>query len=147
MLSNREICENFEIQVNTLYNWKKTKPKLYKYLQNADYNFERSREINILLERFAKDISYDFEIAEIEYIINSSIEFISIEEIDEMSKHFIKSEYMRLNKNTDLILNIYEKLKKMNIIEKYIFYKKIYKYRKSKKLDIDEYFKEFIYNK
>ena len=82
MLSNKEVCENFEVRLNTLYNWKKTKPKLYKYLQNADFNFERSKEINILLERFAKDISCNFKIEEIEYIINSSIDFRSIDEID-----------------------------------------------------------------
>jgi hypothetical protein len=144
MLSNKEVCENFEVRLNTLYNWKKTKPKLYKYLQNADFNFERSKEINILLERFAKDISYDFKIEEIEYIINSSIDFRSIDEIDNISVLFIKSEYLRLSKNSDIILSIYDKLKNMNIVEKYIFYKKIYRYRKSTTLDIAEFFKEFL---
>lgn len=144
MLTNREICKNFEVQLNTLYNWKKSKPKLYKYLQNADYNFERSREMNILLERFSRDISRSFRAEEILFIINSSIEFKTIEEIENMAALFIKAEHSQLNKKDNIILDIYDKLKQMNVIEKYIFYKKIYRYRKEDDLDIFAFFKEFI---
>ena len=54
MLSNKEISQNFEVQINTLYNRRKSKPKLYRYLRNADYNFEQSKEINILLKRLQR---------------------------------------------------------------------------------------------
>ena len=56
MLNNREISQIFEVQINTLYNWQKSKPKLYKYLQNADYNQNRNQEINILLDHL--DVIY-----------------------------------------------------------------------------------------
>lgn len=145
MLNNREISQIFEVQINTLYNWQKSKPKLYKYLQNADYNQSRNQEINILLDHYSNSFKKEFLLNEIEYIISSKVVLSTIDEIDNFAKYFIKTEYKNLNNDDNIILNIYDKIKEMNIIEKYILYKKIYKYRVSKdKIEIETYFKEFI---
>ena len=145
MLNNREIGELFEVQVNTLYNWQRTKPKLFKYLQNADYNNSRNQEINILLDHYSQIFKKEFLEDEIHYIISSEIKLMTIEEIKFFGKNFIKHEHKNLIEYSDIILNIYDKIKEMNIIEKYILYKKIYKFRESKEtLKLSIYFKEFI---
>ncbi|WP_419770315.1 MAG: hypothetical protein ACNI3C_00540 [Candidatus Marinarcus sp.] len=147
MLSNRKISERFEVQINTLYNWQKTKPTLYRYLQNADYNYERNKEINVLLSEYSKCIQKNFKLEEIEYLIDSSLVVVSIEEIKELHKIFIKNEAKEIASRTDFILDLYEKILHLNIIEKYTLYKKIDKYRRSEILaskDIADFFFEFI---
>ena len=148
MLNNREIAELFEVQVNTLYNWQKTKPKLFKYLQNADYNSSRNEEVNILLSEYSKSIQKEFLTKEINYIISSDLKLLSMDDIKDFEKLFIKIEYKNIPSSNDIILSIYDKLKLLNIIEKYILYKKIYKFREDKIIEdknIDIYFKEFLY--
>jgi len=147
MLNNRQISENFEVQVNTLYNWQKTKPKLYKYLQNADYNKVRNKEINILLSEYANDIQKHFTLDEIKYLIVSSLELVSIEDVKNFHKLFIEKEYKNIPTQSDLLLSIYDKIGDLNIIEKYILYKKVHKFREDNMLnfnDLDSYFSEFI---
>jgi hypothetical protein len=149
MLNNREISNRFEVQVNTLYNWQKSKPKLYAYLQHADYNKERNQEINVLLDYYAKkSINKDFSVEEIHYIINSDINPHTIEEIDNLHKIFITLEAKNLSIKSDFLLKIYDKFNTMNIIEKYIFYKKIYKIRDKEtsysKEKIEQHFKEYL---
>ncbi len=147
MMTNRQISENFEVQINTLYNWRKTKPKLYKYLQNADYNFEHTKEINVLLSRFAEDIDYDFTPEEILEFVESKFEAKSIDDIENLERHFIKEHAKRLANEGDYLLGIYDKIHKMNIIEKYIFYKRVHNLRsEQKKPDIShirDYFDVF----
>jgi len=146
MLNNRQISEIFEVQVNTLYNWQKTKPKLFKYLQNADYNASRNEEINVLLKEYSKEFQKSFTKYEIAYLINSIFTLKSIDDVKNIAKIFIESEYKNIPKNRDMILNIYDKIAIMNLIEKYILYKKIYKYRKKQlqDKDIESLFYEFI---
>ncbi len=147
MLNNRQISELFEVQVNTLYNWQKSKPKLYKYLRNADYNSVRNEEINVLLQEYAKDMNMNFYVDEILYILNADFELLTIQDINDFHKEFIKTQNKNMSHDLDIILSIYDKLKVMNIIEKYILYKKIYLYREEKtKLNhtIEIFFKEFL---
>ena len=148
MLSNREITENFEVQINTLYNWRKTKPKLYRYLRNADYNFEQSKEINILLERFAKEIKPGFTVEEILFFMASEVEVNAIDEIEQLERVFLLSQYRSLPKESQMLLSVYDALHAMGIIEKYIFYKRAYHLRaEQKRIDretITEYFAEFL---
>jgi hypothetical protein len=147
MLNNREISELFEVQVNTLYNWQKAKPKLFKYLQNADYNSSRNEEINVLLQEYSKDIQKEFTSEDILYLINSSMVLNSIEDIKNIHKIFISYEYKNIPTSRDSILGIYDKVSQMNLIEKYILYKKIYRYRGQGDLresDIPSLFSEFI---
>jgi hypothetical protein len=147
MLSNRQISENFEVQINTLYNWRKSKPRLYRYLQNADYNFEQSKEINVLLSRFAKEIHSDFTSEEILAVVESKFEAKSIDDIENFERHFIKEHAKQLAKEGDFLLKIYNKLHSMNIIEKYIFYKRVHNLRAEQKkpelAHIQEYFDVF----
>jgi len=145
VLSNKEISENFEVQINTLYNWRKSKPKLYRYLRNADYNFEQSKEINILLKRFAKGIKGNFSVEEIEYFIDKLPKVVSIEDVKNMGKIFLSREYLKIPKEKDILFSIYDKITSLNLIEKYIFYKKAFKYNeKEEKPQIEIFFKEFI---
>ena len=147
MLSNKEITNRFEVQLGTLYNWKTTKPKLYKYLQNADYNSDRNEEINILLEHYLKNIDKSFEIKEIEYLIGSNLELVKIEQVENFEVEFMKSQYRDIASKPEFILKLYNGLHKLNIIEKYILYKKIYRYRMlEKKPQIEKFFKHYIVN-
>jgi len=148
MLSNKEIAETFEVQLSTLYNWRKTKPKLYRYLQNLDYNFEQSKEINILLSRFAKEITPKLDIEDISFIITSDFEAKNMDEIEYIHRHLITLYKDKLDTQESLLFGIYDKLMGMNIIEKYILYKRVHNFR-AEKLEptrgaIKEYFEEFI---
>jgi len=146
MLSNKEISQNFEVRINTLYNWRKSKPNLYKYLKNADYNFEQSKEINILLERFSKDIKSSFSVKEIKKFLECRLEATSIDDVEYIERLFMHS----LQKSTidsDVDFDIYNKLLSLNIIEKYIFYKRAHNLRKNKSITdelVEEYFSEFL---
>lgn len=147
MLNNRQISEIFEVQLNTLYNWQKSKPKLLKYLKNADYNNNRNHEINILLDEYSQNIIGKFTITEIEYILKTSLKLVSIEDIKQFETLFIQQEAKHIPTNTTTIMNIYDTLKLMNIIDKYIFYKKIYKFQEDSQLeskDIKTYFSQFL---
>ena len=118
MLSNREITENFEVQINTLYNWRKTKPKLYKYLRNADYNFEQTKEINVLLKRLAQDIRGNWLANEIKFFVESEVEAKSMDDIENIEKIFILKYEKVLHREVDLYLSIYNKLHAMSVLEK-----------------------------
>ena len=148
MLSNKEISQNFEVQINTLYNWRKSKPKLYRYLRNADYNFEQSKEINILLKRFAEEIEASFLPEEIAFFVDSEVEASSIDDVEHIERLFIVQHQKMLHKKGDFLLGIYDKLHALGIIEKYIFYKRAHNLRaEQKKADeetIQAYFSEFL---
>lgn len=144
MLKAKDISHFFEVQVNTLYNWRKSKPKLYAYLQNADYNSEIKNEINILLDFYGKSLNKNFTHEQIECLIQADYELNSIEEVNDFETIFIKVNYKVVSSNPTKILDIYNKLKELNIIEKYILYKKIYKARQLKQNDIKTYFEEFL---
>ena len=144
MLTNRQISENFEVQINTLYNWRKTKPRLYRYLQNADYNFEQSKEINVLLDRFAREIQADFGPEEILEVIDSKFEARSIDDIENMERYFIKEHAKRLAKEGAFLLEIYNKIHALSIIEKYIFYKRIHNMRSEEKHPSPERIREYF---
>ncbi len=148
MLSNKEISQNFEVQINTLYNWRKSKPKLYRYLRNADYNFEQSKEINILLKRFAEEIEASFLPQEIAFFVTSDVEASSMDDVEHIERLFITQHSKELHKNGDFLLTIYDKVSQLGIIEKYIFYKRAHHLRAEQK-QIDEeviraYFSEFL---
>ncbi|WP_456456714.1 hypothetical protein [Nitratifractor sp.] len=150
MLSNREISQNFEVQISTLYNWRKTKPKLYRYLRNADFNFEQSKEINILLKRFAQEIQCDLSIPEIRLFIGSKFEAKSIDEIEAMHRGLLQLHHKELTgEEAPLYFSFYEKVARMNIIEKYILYKRVHNLRAEKREELSddlirEYFEEFL---
>jgi len=144
MLTPKEICELFEVQINTLYNWRKTKPKLYSYLQNADYNLKRNKEINVLLDFYSNTFSKSFSLDEIEFLINSEFELNSIDDVNAFHTLFIKSNYKLLASTSEIVLSIYDKIHELNIIEKYILYKKIYRVRNIEKLETSSFFEEFL---
>jgi len=148
MLSNKEISQNFEVQINTLYNWRKSKPKLYRYLRNADYNFEQSKEINILLKRLAEDIDASFLVEEIAFFVDTAVEAKSIDDVENIHKLFLLKHQKELHKNSDMILSVYEKIQALGMVEKYIFYKRAHNLRAEQShIDdtvIREYFSEFL---
>ncbi len=145
MLSNKAITQRFEVQLGTLYNWKKSKPKLYKYLQNADYNSDRNKEINILLQHYLKDIDRDFDQQQLEFLIESSLELTCIEQVEQMGLEFMKVSHQLIATDAAFVMELYEKLAGLNIIEKYILYKKIYRYRKmEQKPELAAYFANYL---
>ncbi|WP_321315502.1 hypothetical protein [Halarcobacter sp.] len=144
MLTPKEISQLFEVQVNTLYNWRKSKPKLYSYLQNADYNSKINNEINALLKYFSNTIQKYFTLKEIDFLIINDFELNSIEEVNEFQDYFIKANYKILPTKHKFVLNIYNKIKELNIVEKYLLYKKVFKIRKFGDKDRAVYFKEFL---
>jgi len=144
MISPKEISTLFEVQVNTLYNWRKTKPKLYSYLQNADYNSKINNEINVLLEYFSKTINKNFTLKEIDFLIVSDYELTSIEEVNDFQEYFMKANYKMLVTRHKFVLSIYDKVKELNIIEKYLLYKKVFKVRQVGDQNRAEFFKEFL---
>ena len=89
--------QNFEVRISTLYNWRKTKPRLYRYLQNADYNFEQTKEINILLDRLAKEIEGTMSVMEIRFFIHSKFEAKSLDEIERMHRMFMRLHHKDLD--------------------------------------------------
>ena len=146
MLSNREIAQNFEVRISTLYNWRKTKPRLYRYLQNADYNFEQTKEINILLDRLAKEIHGEMSVMEIRFFIHSRFEAKSLDEIERMHRMLLRLHHKDLD--SEMIFDLYEHIASMSLMEKYIFYKRVYHFRQEAIEDNDEeirsYFSEFL---
>lgn len=144
MLTPKEISKLFEVQINTLYNWRKSKPKLYGYLQNADYNSKINNEINALLDYFSNTLKKDFTLKEIDFLIISDFELTSIDEVNEFQDYFIKANYKMLTTKHKFVLTIYDKLKELNVVEKYLLYKKIYKIRKFGDKNRAQFFSEFI---
>ena len=87
-----------------------------------------------------------FSLEEISFLLETSIDFVSIEEIKYFEKSLLKVEYKQIPKYGDIIFSIYDNLLSMNVIEKYILYKRIYKFRYENlpAKDVEYFFKEFI---
>lgn len=146
MLTNSEIIEKFEITKGTLYNWIKTKPSLYTYLQNADEKYLDFRNITMILEKHSKNIKKDFLYDEIEFILSLKLEFHSIEDIENL--HLIYANHI---KNSQFTLGIFIKIERLDLIEKYIFSQRVKSISlkknmtKEDKIEITRhYFKEFL---
>ena len=155
MLSNKEIIERFDIPKSTLYGWKTERPKVYEYLANADEQFSKYRDVNILLDRYIQSISNVslFEYKELEYILELKLENLKIEELDNFHLKFIEKSIKIEKEPKTFALNIYKKLETLNLIEKYILNERIktvsekIKTKKEEKESlIKHYLKEFIKN-
>lgn len=145
MLTPKEITEIFEVQLNTLYNWRKTKPKLFSFLQNADFHLNKVEEMNVLLQSYRASMEQKkFSKDEIRFIVESELEVNSLEEIAIFDKEFISFHHKDLNNRPDFILSIYHKIAELNLIEKYILYKITFRVRKEKSFDIHKEFGEFL---
>ena len=147
----KEITEKFEVTRGTLHNWKTTKPKLYEYLLNSDDQYEKYREVNILLESYiktAKDIEL-FDYKEVEYIFSLNLDLKDLKNIENLHLTYINKSFKIEKESNEFILNIYKKLERLNLIEKYIFATRLKtvtnKIKKEEKESlIKHYFKEFI---
>lgn len=146
MLTNTDILNKFEITKGTLYNWIKTKPKLYTYLQNADDKYLDYRTLAIVVEKYSKTIKKNFLFDEIEFILSLNLEFKTIENIENL--HI---SYAQNIKNSSFTLGIFTKLQNLNLLDKYIFSQRIKSISlktnisKEEKIEITRhYFKEFL---
>ena len=153
MLSNKEIIERFDIPKSTLYGWKTERPKVYEDLANADEQFSKYRDVNILLDRYIQSISNVslFEYKELEYILELKLENLKIEELDNFHLKFIEKSIKIEKEPKTFALNIYKKLETLNLIEKYILNERIktvsekIKTKKEEKESlIKHYLKEFL---
>ena len=106
MLSTKEIAEMFNVPKTTLYGWKTERPKVYEYLANADEQFTKYRDVNILLDRYIQSVSNVslFEYKELEYILELKLENLKIEELDNFHLKFIKKKYQNRKKNQKQML-------------------------------------------
>ena len=149
MYSKKEITERFEVTRTTLHNWKTSKPNLYNLLLHSDSSNNELREITIILEKYSKTIKSQFEIEEVEFILDLDLENY-LEEIERLHTIYIEQTSKDLKQNSELILTIYQKIQNLNIIERYIFISRIKSVKKQKtkekelKIAIKYYFKECL---
>lgn len=127
MLSTKEIAEMFNVPKTTLYGWKTERPKVYEYLANADEQFTKYRDVNILLDRYIQSVSNVslFEYKELEYILELKLENLKIEELDNFHLKFIEKSIKIEKEPKTNALNIYKKLETLNLIEIYILNERI----------------------
>ena len=127
MLSTKEIAEMFNVPKTTLYGWKTERPKVYEYLANADEQFTKYRDVNILLDRYIQSVSNVslFEYKELEYILELKLENLKIEELDNFHLKFIEKSIKIEKEPKTFALNIYKKLETLNLIEIYILNERI----------------------
>lgn len=149
MISKKEITEKYEVTRTTLHNWKTTKPNLYNLLLNAGGSSNEIRELTIILEKYSKTIVGDFSVEEISYILDLELEN-RLHQIENLHTIYIEESSKDLKKNSEFILNIYQKIQNLNIIMRYIFISRIKSVKKQKvkdselKLALEYYFKEFL---
>ena len=149
MLSKKEISERFEVTRTTLHNWKTTKPNLYNLLLNSDGSNNELRELTIILEKYSKNLNFDFLVDEIEYILDLNLEN-HLENIEKLHTIYIEQTSKELKEKSEFIMSIYQKIQNLNLIERYIFISRIKSLRKEKikqtdiKTAIKHYFKEFL---
>ncbi|MDP2894293.1 MAG: hypothetical protein Q8N78_08045 [Sulfurimonas sp.] len=152
MIQIKDVVDKFEVSRATFHNWKKAKPNLYSYLLNykdSDIEVGKLREINIVLEKYAKEsIKPIFTYNEISFICTNELTF---ERAEDLAAAFIKSHKDTISDNFDFIIEIYNKIKNLNIVEKYIFSERLRIVSKKIKIKKDEkkellthYFREFI---
>ncbi|MFV7789570.1 hypothetical protein ACNO6Z_01820 [Aliarcobacter lanthieri] len=149
MTSIKDIISKYEVSRATLHNWKTTKPNLYNLLLNADGKNDDLRDINIVLEKYSKTINSSFTFEDILFILELDLENF-VEEIEKLHTIYIEKTSKELNQNSEFILNIYQKIKSLNLVERYIFISRIkrVKWNKIKEMELEtatkHYFKEFL---
>ena len=149
MLKVKDILEKYEVTRATLHNWKTTKPNLYNLLLNPEDTNEKLRDINIVLEKYSKTIKSTFSEDDILFILNLSLENF-VNEIEKLHTIYIEQTAKELKENSEFVLNVYQKIQDLNLIERYIFISRIKSLRKEKikqtdiKIAIKHYFKEFL---
>ena len=149
MTSIKDIISKYEVTRATLHNWKTTKPNLYSLLLNSDGQNDDLRDINIVLEKYSKTIKSTFSEDDILFILNLSLENF-VNEIEKLHTIYIEQTAKELKENSEFVLNVYQKIQDLNLIERYIFISRIKSLRKEKikQTDINtaikHYFKEFL---
>lgn len=149
MTSIKDIISKYEVSRATLHNWKTTKPNLYNLLLNSDSKNDELRELTIILEKYSKTINPSFTLEDILFILNLDLEDF-IEEIERLHSIYIEKTTKELKENSEFILEIYQKIQNLNLIERYIFISRIKRVKKNKikemelKTAINHYFKEFL---
>ncbi len=149
MTSIKDIISKYEVTRATLHNWKTTKPNLYNLLLNPEDTNEKLRDINIVLEKYSKTIKSTFSEDDILFILNLSLENF-VNEIEKLHTIYIEQTAKELKENSEFVLNVYQKIQDLNLIERYIFISRIKSLRKEKikqtdiKIAIKHYFKEFL---
>ena len=149
MKSIKDIVSKYEVTRATLRNWKTTKPNLYNLLLNPEDTNEKLRDINIVLEKYSKTIKSTFSEDDILFILNLSLENF-VNEIEKLDTIYIEQTAKELKENSEFVLNVYQKIQDLNLIERYIFILRIKSLRKEKikqtdiRTAIKHYFKEFL---
>ncbi len=151
MLSHKEILDRFEITRTTLHNWKTTKPKLYDYLKNFDGKNDELRDIKSVLDSYADGLCGEFGYEEIDFLLSLGLEFEGVESLKNMVDRFGLLSAKEFGQRARLVVGIYAKLERLNIVERYIFadrYRSVQKQLKKTKEAREDlvgyYFKPFL---
>lgn len=149
MLTIKQISDKFDIPKSTLYGWRDERPKVFEYLRDANSNQDILRDLAIILEKYSKTIKSNFTINEIIFILTLDLENY-IDDIENLHTIYVEKTTNDLKENSVFILDIYQKLQNLNLIERYIFITRIKSVKKDKikstelKSAINHYFKEFL---
>ena len=151
MLAIKDIVDKFEVSRATLHNWKTTKPKLYDYLKNFDGKNDELRDIKSVLDRYAEGMCGEFGYEEIDFLLSLGLEFEGVEGLKNMVDRFGAACAKEFGQRARLVVLIYSKLERLNIIERYIFadrYRSVQKQLKKTKEAREDlvgyYFKPFL---
>ena len=151
MLAIKDIVEKFEVSRATLHNWKTTKPKLYDYLKNFDGKNDELRDIKSVLDSYADGLCGEFGYEEIDFLLSLGLEFEGVESLKNMVDRFGLLSAKEFGQRARLVVGIYAKLERLNIVERYIFadrYRSVQKQLKKTKEAREDlvgyYFKPFL---
>ena len=148
-LQIKDIISKFEVTRATLHNWKRTKPNLYDYLfayKNQNNAQKHYRELTIILQKYAKEsIDPIFSYEEIYFLYKKEFGLEDAQNLQSLFIHSCKDEF---EDNFEYIIDIYNKIKNLNIVEKYILSSKLKKLKESREIITKGYivhhFKEFL---
>ncbi|RLA77939.1 MAG: hypothetical protein DRG78_16270 [Epsilonproteobacteria bacterium] len=151
MITIAQISKQFNLSRKTIYNWETSRPELFEYLRNADIYRDGYKEASILIELYSKTIKENFTKPEIDFLIQNNIPIKCLDDYEQFHILFVEK-YIK-NNDSLFILRIYDKLKNINIIKRYILNHRLIKVKEqieNKKINenteqiIRHYLSEFI---
>ncbi len=152
MLTIKEISERFHISKSTLYGWQTDRKELFEYLRSANSYEDRLREINIVLEAYAKGISPIFLYEEIECLLDIPLD--SCEASEALHLELILARMWKDNAlKPEIFVEVVSKIRSLNVVEKYLLKRtigivreRISRNKEEKSSLVAHYFKSFLVN-
>jgi len=127
---------------------------LYNLLINIDdvhKYYDKYRLLNMMIEEYVEQKSVLFTIDEIVFLCNSKLICKELEDFRELHSQFLQKNLKSLKEDEKFTIDIYEKLKSINLLQKYNLYTLLENTTLSNKKDdenkqiIQHYFRNFLY--